>query len=81
MTLYLPPRAFALRTASFGLLSAIRRHLARTNAAFAAQRRLATIQPETLRDTGCSVEDLTGDATHAPALPFFMQAGFGRDAR
>lgn len=61
-----------------GFMHRLRRHFARVEAAMTAQSRLSAIQPDTLRDTGRSAEDLTGAPSHDPALPFFLQAGFGR---
>jgi uncharacterized protein YjiS (DUF1127 family) len=61
-----------------GLITRLRRHFASVEAAMAGQARLASLAPETLRDIGLSPEDLTGAPSHDPALPFFMQASFGR---
>lgn len=65
-------------SAAPGVMHRLRRHFARVEAAMTAQSRLSAIQPDTLRDTGRSAEDLTGAPSHDPALPFFLQAGFGR---
>lgn len=64
-----------------GFLARLRRHLARLEAAMAGQVRLSAIPPETPGDTGLSAEDLTGVPSHDPALPFFLQSGFGRHDR
>jgi hypothetical protein len=64
-----------------GLITRLRRHFASVEAAMAGQARLASLAPETLRDIGFSPEDLTGAPSHDPALPFFMQASFGRRDR
>lgn len=64
-----------------GFMQRLRRHFARAEAAMVGQSRLAAIQPETLADTGLSAADLTGTLTHDPALPFFLQSGFGRHDR
>jgi hypothetical protein len=69
------------RSSSPGFLNRIHRHFARVEAAMASQSRLSSMGPETECDTGLSAEDLTGVASHDPALPFFMQAGFGRHDR
>lgn len=61
-----------------GLFTRLRRQFARFEAAMAGQARRAALAPETLRDTGLSPDDLTGAPSHEPALPFFLQAGFGR---
>lgn len=61
-----------------GLIDRLRRHFARTEAALDGQSRRAALQVETLRDTGLTPDDLTGAPSHNPALPFFMQSGFGR---
>ncbi len=63
------------------LITRLRRHLARVQVALAGQARRASLAPETLRDTGLSPDDLTGAPSHDPALPFFLQAGFGRGDR
>lgn len=73
---------FAARPAPVpGFLARLRRHVARIEAAMAGQARLTSLAPETLRDTGLSPDDLTGAPSHDPALPFFLQAGFGRHDR
>lgn len=64
-----------------GLLSRIRRHFLRTRDGFDASARLSAIRPDTLRDTHLSAEALTGESAHQEALPFFLQAGFGRRER
>lgn len=64
-----------------GLIDRLRRHFAATETALEGQARLTTIQAETLRDTRLAPEDLTGAPSHDPALPFFMQSGFGRSHR
>jgi hypothetical protein len=61
-----------------GLIARLRSHLALLQVARAGQARLTALSPEMLRDTGLSPEDLTGAPSHDPALPFFMQAHFGR---
>jgi uncharacterized protein YjiS (DUF1127 family) len=64
-----------------GLMARLRGHFARLHEARDGQARLATLKPETLVDTGLSPEDLTGAPSYDPALPFFMQASFGRNDR
>jgi hypothetical protein len=63
-----------------GLITRFRSHVARLKVARAGQARRTALLPETLRDTGCSPDDLTGALSHDPALPFFMQAQFGHRA-
>jgi uncharacterized protein YjiS (DUF1127 family) len=60
------------------LMARLRGHFARLAEARAGQARLAALKSETLGDTGLSPEDLTGAPSYDPALPFFMQAHFGR---
>lgn len=60
------------------LLTRLRRSFARTFAAMEGQARRTALDTETLRDTRLSAEDLTGAPSHDPALPFFLQSGFGR---
>jgi hypothetical protein len=64
-----------------GLLTRLRRHLARLSEAWAGQARLVALGPETQRDTGLAPDDLTGAPSYDPALPFFFQASFGRHSR
>jgi hypothetical protein len=64
-----------------GLLQRLRQHLARNEAAMAGQARRAALDPGQVRDSGLTPDDLTGAPSHDPALPFFMQAGFGRHDR
>lgn len=71
----------ASASAGPGLMARLRSHFARLHEARAGQARLAALKPETLSDTGLSPEDLTGAPSYDPALPFFMQAGFGRHDR
>lgn len=66
-----------ISSAAPGFMGRLRRHFARVDAAMTGQSSLSAIQPDTLRDTGRSAEDLTGAPSHDPALPFFLQAGFG----
>jgi uncharacterized protein YjiS (DUF1127 family) len=78
-----PEHSAALRTTiptpiGIGLMARLRSHFAHLQMARAGQARLTALSPETLRDTGLSPEDLTGAPSHDPALPFFMQAHFGR---
>lgn len=63
------------------LIARLRRSFARTAAALDGQARLNAVTDETLRDTRLSPEDLTGAASYDPALPFFLQSGFGRSDR
>lgn len=63
------------------LISRLRRFFGETETAMAAQARLTAITDETQRDTWLSPEDLTGAASYDPALPFFLQSGFGRGDR
>lgn len=60
------------------LIDRLRRHFARTKAALDGQARRSALLAETLSDTKMSPDDLTGAPSHDPALPFFMQSGFGR---
>lgn len=81
MTRLAQASAFDIATTSSvapGFMHRLARHFARVEAAMTAQSRLSAIQPDTLSDTGRSAEDLTGAPSHDPALPFFLQAGFGR---
>jgi hypothetical protein len=68
-------------SAGTGLVARLRRHFARLQEARAGQARLTFLAPETSSDTGLSPEDLTGAPSYDPALPFFMQASFGRHDR
>lgn len=61
-----------------GLLSRISRHFLRTRDGFDASARLSAIRPDTLRDTGLPPNELTGESSYQEALPFFLQAHFGR---
>jgi hypothetical protein len=63
------------------LVDRLCRDFGRINVAMDGQTRLSAVRPETLRDTGRSPDDLTGVPTHDPALPFFLQSGFGRRER
>ena len=63
------------------LIDRLRRHFARTETALDGQVRRSALLAETLSDTGMSPDDLTGAPSHDPALPFFMQSGFGRSDR
>jgi hypothetical protein len=56
----------------------LRAAFAPLQAAFAKQARFAQVTPEILRDTGLSPQDLLGESAHDPALPFFLQSGFGQ---
>jgi hypothetical protein len=67
--------------AGTGLVARLRRHFVRLQEARTGQARLTLLAPETSRDTGLSPEDLTGAPSYDPALPFFMQASFGRRDR
>ena len=73
--------ASAAQTARPSLIARLRRSFARTFAAMEGQARRAAITKDTLRDTRLSPEDLSGAPTHDPALPFFLQSGFGRSDR
>ena len=64
-----------------GLLLRLRRHFGRVGTEMARQARLAALQSETLRDTGLTPDDLTDAPSHDPALPFVLQASFGRHDR
>lgn len=57
---------------------ALRHHLGGVLAGHEANVRLSGISAEVLRDTRASAEALTGECAHQEALPFFLQAGFGR---
>ena len=63
------------------LITRLRRFFGRTETALAAQARLTALKDETLCDTRLSPEDLTGAPSYDPALPFFLQSGFGRSDR
>lgn len=63
------------------LITRLRERFARTGAAMEAQARLTAIDKEILRDTRLSPEDLTGESSYDPELPFFLQSGFGRSDR
>jgi hypothetical protein len=71
------PAATTSTAVGAGLLQRLRRHVGRTAAAMAGQARIASLRPETLRDTGLAPDDLADAPSHDPALPFFMQANFG----
>ena len=73
--------ATADRPARPSLITRLLRSLTRTTAAMEGQARLTAIGKDTLRDTRLSPEDLSGAPTHDPALPFFLQSGFGRSDR
>jgi hypothetical protein len=62
-----------------GLGARVRRHLAGLDAAHARQARFAGLNGTESRDTGMSPQDLLCQTAYDPALPFFLQAGFGRD--
>ncbi|MBL9051488.1 MAG: hypothetical protein JNK19_15365 [Tabrizicola sp.] len=70
--------ATPLPSSGEGFIERLRRRFARVEAAMAGQSRLAAIRPETESDTGLSAEELTGATSYDPALPFFLQSGFGR---
>ena len=57
--------------AGTGLVARLRRHFVRLREARTGQARLTLLSPE----------DLTGAPSYDPALPFFMQASFGRRDR
>lgn len=61
-----------------GLSARLSNHLARVREGYAASARLSGVSAEVLRDTGASAETLTGESAHQEALPFFLQASFGR---
>jgi hypothetical protein len=73
--------ATAGRSSHLGLIARLRRILARSRAAMEGQARLTALADDTLRDTRLSPQDLTGAPSHDPALPFFLQSGFGRHDR
>ena len=75
------PAAMVGRSPRSGLIDRLRRAFAKTGAAMEGQARLSAINDETLRDIRLSAETLTGEASHDPALPFFLQSGFGRNDR
>jgi hypothetical protein len=64
-----------------GVLQRLRQHFARIEAAMAGQARRAALDPSVLRDSGLAPDELTDAPSHDPALPFFMQARFGRHER
>jgi hypothetical protein len=66
---------------SSGLMDLFRRQVARIEAAMAGQARRSAVRPDMLHDSGLTPDELTGAPSHDPALPFFMQAGFGRRDR
>ena len=51
----------------------------RVGTAQALRCKLASLPPDTLRDTGLTPQDVSGISAWQPDLPFFMQNGFGRD--
>ena len=73
--------ASAAQTARPSLIARLRPSFGKTRAAMEGQARLTAITKDTLRDTRLSPEDLTGAKSHDPALPFFLQSGFGRSDR
>jgi hypothetical protein len=64
-----------------GILQRLHRHFAGVETAMAGQARRAALPPDTLSDSGLTPDELTDAPSHDPALPFFMQAGFGRRDR
>ncbi|CAN1570751.1 hypothetical protein MCELHM10_03200 [Paracoccaceae bacterium] len=64
-----------------GLIDRLRRHFAATETALAGQARRSAITGDMLSDTRLAPEDLAGAPSHDPALPFFLQSGFGRKDR
>ena len=60
-----------------GWLCMFQTSVARAGKAHALRRELASLPPDTLRDTGLPPEEATGISTYQPDLPFFMQSRFG----
>lgn len=84
MTLFAPTAQVHTATRTgfrLGLIARLRRHLARTEAALQAQASRTALSEDMLRDTRLCPEDLTGAPSHDPALPYFLQSGFGRSDR
>lgn len=85
MTPLAPTAPFQAATADWparpSLIIRILRSIGRTTTAMEGQARRTALTEETLRDTRLSPEDLTGATSHDPALPFFLQSGFGRSDR
>ena len=53
-------------------------HITGVNAAHARQLRFSPAMDAVARDCGLPVEGVLGITAYDPALPFFMQRGFGR---
>jgi hypothetical protein len=53
-------------------------YLGAITAAHTRRARLEAVTEADIRDTGLPAEELLGERGHEPALPFFMQRGFGR---
>lgn len=62
-----------------GLWARVQTHLARLGAAHDRQARFAHLNGSEARDTGLPPEVFLAEPAHDPALPFFLQSGFGRD--
>ena len=56
----------------------LRAQFIRIDAAHTRQAQLADLSQEASHDTGLSLEDLVGARAYEPALPFFLQSGFGK---
>ena len=61
-----------------GPFAALRRHLARIQAAHEYMARRDRLSAHDLCDTGLGPEDILGENTYAADLPFFFRPGFGR---
>ena len=64
-----------------GILQRLHRHFAGVEKAMAGQARRTALSADILSDSGLTPDDLTDAPSHDPALPFFMQASFGRRDR
>jgi hypothetical protein len=64
-----------------GILQRLHRHLAGVEKAMAGQARRTALSADILGDSRLTPDELTDTPSHDPALPFFMQAGFGRHQR
>lgn len=56
---------------------ALRASVAQVDRAHSSRCELACLPDDIQRDTGLTPEEATGIRTFQPALPFFMQSGFG----
>lgn len=61
------------------VLGATRSYLNKIDVEHASRCNRASFSAEEFQDTGIDPSDATGIASWQPALPFFMQSGFGRN--